>query len=1191
MDSQTYLLQQTPNKQLEEQLQTNQSVLYLGLQGAAKSLLAATLYDQMTERKLVIVAADSIQAEQYIDDLASLSPDTPLYLYNVPDSVAADWAIASPEALSEQIEALDFLQNDQAEGICVIPLLGLKKRVTPPEIWRNLSQTYQLNDEVAARDLLANLLAMGYERVSMTMKPGEVSLRGDIIDVYPLTADGPMRISLGFDEVERITSIDPETQKSIEDKKSIHIIPAHTFTYSKSTLQEKAPQLVDQITPLLNQADDDAVKKQMLSVIENEAAAWANGEETQWTRYLQSYIYDETATIVDYLKEDVVMVIDDYARLVENELLLENNVQTHLQSLADSGHLPKQLSLYENAREQLNQFTGRQFYLATLQKGLGHLTFDALYQFHTRPVTNFFEQSEVIKVEFEAWQRTKRTVVVWLKDNAQVRHFQNQLRDLDIQSEATAIDQIFPQKINLVVGGLSSSIEFVQEKVVHLASQDIFKEKKRRRRRQPKLSNAERLKNYQELEPGDYVVHVNHGIGRFVGLDTITIDGIHNDYLSIMFADNASIHVPIDQLHLIQKYVSSEGKEPKLHKMGGTKWAKTKQKVSSKVEDIADELIDLYAERQAQKGYAFSEDTPEQAEFEAAFPYTETEDQVQSIQEMKQDMEKEQPMDRLLVGDVGFGKTEVAMRGIFKALMDGKQTAFLVPTTVLAQQHYETLIERFADFPFHIELLSRFRTKAQQKEAIDGLAKGKVDIIVGTHRLLSKDVKFLDLGLLIVDEEQRFGVKDKERLKALKENVDVLTLTATPIPRTLNMSMLGVRDLSVIETPPANRFPVQTFVMEQHYGAITDAISREIMRGGQVFYLFNNVRDIEKKASELQDLVPDARIGIAHGQMTVLQLETVMMAFVEGEYDVLVTTTIIETGVDIPNANTLIVENADRMGLSTLYQLRGRVGRSSRVAYAYFMYRPERMLSEVSEKRLAALRDFTELGSGFKIAMRDLSIRGAGNLLGKQQHGFVDSVGFDLYSQMLNEAVARKQGKKPQEKPQDVEIDLQVDAYIPESYIADSKQKIEIYKRVNTITDQDAMWDLDDELMDRFGEPPVEVQLLLQVGAIKSYAQNTRAIMIKRVRKNIAITFTSGIDQSVWTPAIFEALEDIPLQLQIKEVDGQLQMNLGIKQRQTEEWLDDILQFFSRFNRLIKKQGLAINSEEDDREDNEGDEA
>ena len=629
-------------------------------------------------------------------------------------------------------------------------------------------------------------------------------------------------------------------------------------------------------------------------------------------------------------------------------------------------------------------------------------------------------------------------------------------------------------------------------------------------------------------------------------MKTLEVGGHHHDYMTILYQDDAKLFIPVSQLDKIQKYVSSESKTPRVNKLGGSEWAKTKRRVANKIEDIADELVDLYAKREAEKGYAFTPDDSYQKEFEDAFPYTETPDQLRSAKEIKQDMEKTKPMDRLLIGDVGYGKTEVALRAAFKAVQDGKQVAFLAPTTVLAQQHYETMEQRFENFPVEIGILSRFNTAKEIKETIENLETGKLDIVVGTHRLLSKDVKFADLGLLIIDEEQRFGVKHKERLKELKTSVDVLTLTATPIPRTLNMSMLGVRDLSVIETAPMNRYPIQTYVIEKNYGVIVDGIKREIERGGQVFYLHNRVDDIEKVASELESLVPEAKVAYIHGRMTETQLENILIDFIDGEYDVLVTTTIIETGVDIPNVNTLFVDNADRMGLSQLYQLRGRVGRSNRIAYAYFMYQPNKVLTEVAEKRLEAIKDFTELGSGFKIAMRDLSIRGAGNLLGKQQHGFIDSVGYDLYTQMLNDAVAKKRGKEIKVKT-DAELNLDLEAYLPADYITDPKQKVEIYKRIHQFENEDQYIEVQDDLIDRFGEYPIEVHNLLEVGLLKMYADAALVDSVSQNKKTIEIELSDKLNGKLDIKDVFKVLSVTKFSTTLGNKNQKIQIKLNIQ--------------------------------------------
>ncbi|MBF1712008.1 MAG: transcription-repair coupling factor, partial [Streptococcus sp.] len=742
--------------------------------------------------------------------------------------------------------------------------------------------------------------------------------------------------------------------------------------------------------------------------------------------------------------------------------------------------------------------------------------------------------------------------------------------DFDIKS-VISNGTVLEGQLQIMVGKMHNGFELPEDKFAILTERELFNKLTKRAPRNQKISNAERLKSYTELAVGDYVVHVNHGVGVYQGMETLEIGGIHQDYMSIHYQDGGNLFVPVSQIKLVQKYVSSDAKVPKLNKLGGTEWAKTKRKVTAKIEDIADELIELYAKRDAEKGYAFSRDTVEQQEFEQAFPYTETQDQLRSVAEIKEDMQKDKPMDRLLVGDVGYGKTEVAMRAVFKAVMDGKQAAVLVPTTILAEQHYENFVQRFSDYPFTIGLLSRFRSKKEQEETIEKLRKGAVDIVIGTHRLLSKDVQFLDLGLLIVDEEQRFGVKHKERLKQLKSQVDVLTLTATPIPRTLHMSMLGVRDLSVIETPPANRYPVQTFVMEQNPMTIRDGIEREMARGGQVFYLYNRVETIEKKADELRALVPGCRVGVIHGQMSETTLENILYQFIEGEYDVLVTTTIIETGVDIPNVNTLFIENADRMGLSQLYQLRGRVGRTNRIAYAYLMYQPDKVLTEVSEKRLQAMRDFTELGSGFKIAMRDLSIRGAGNLLGKQQHGFIDSVGFDLYSQLLSEAVLKKQGKEVKSEEETVEIDLQIDAYIPASYIQDERQKIEMYKRIRSIDSVEAYEELLDDFIDRFGDFPDEVSALAEVGLIKHYANEIDVVSIKRKDNSVTITIAPPSATRLQGVPVFEALGPVKLPAQVANKGESLQILLNITQKPVDLWLEQVKLFVKTCGEILAR--------------------
>ncbi|GAY74173.1 transcription-repair coupling factor [Lentilactobacillus kosonis] len=875
-------------------------------------------------------------------------------------------------------------------------------------------------------------------------------------------------------------------QRSIENIKSSVIYPASDLIMTTEQRQSVVNQLQMKLKTTVSDLDDEAAQV-LQSNLDVKITDLSNGLNDPYWLLFSQLLYPEQTSIIDYLAADGVVVFDEYSKITEANVQLladeqdwlEDKISQH-EILPDSNYTSDFKATFKN-----NQHGS--VLLSLFKKGLTNLKFSQISQINTRPMQQFFSSMPMLKGEVDRWLKSQTTVIMMVEDEKRLDKVANTLADFDVNVSIATPTKLLAGKVQLIANGLDNGFELPQNKLAVITERELFQKVTKKHRKMTTFSNAERIKSYTDLKPGDFVVHVNHGIGRYEGMKTMEVDGKHQDYLTITYKDNAQLFIPVTQLNLIQKYVSSEDKHPRINKLGGSEWAKTKQKVASKIEDIADDLIELYAKRSAQKGFAFPKDDALQHDFENEFPYNETPDQMRSAQEIKRDMENARPMDRLLVGDVGYGKTEVALRAAFKAIEVGKQVAFLVPTTILAQQHYETMQDRFADYPIEVRVLSRFQTKAEIKATLADLQDGTVDVVVGTHRILSKDVGFKDLGLLIIDEEQRFGVKHKERIKELRSNVDVLTLTATPIPRTLNMSMMGIRDLSVIETPPANRYPIQTYVMEQNAGAIRDAIEREMARGGQVFYLHNRVGDIEKTVANLAELVPDARIAYIHGKMTENQLENVLYEFINGEYDVMVTTTIIETGVDIPNVNTLFVENADRMGLSQLYQLRGRIGRSSRVAYAYFMYQPNKSLTEVGEKRLEAIRDFTELGSGFKIAMRDLSIRGAGNLLGKQQHGFVDSVGYDLYTQMLSDAVAKKRGATVTQTTSAL-IELDVEAYLPSDYIDDSQQKIELYKRIRQLDGKAQLDEITDDLIDRFGDFPVAVDNLLKIAEIKMNA-------------------------------------------------------------------------------------------------------
>lgn len=965
---------------------------------------------------------------------------------------------------------------------------------------------------------------------------------------------------------------DASTQRSIKNVDEVEILPATDFILPVNEFERVEEKLAEQYEQLKKQADGEDELEQLANRFEPLLTDLKQHQLTNEFLTYTNLIYPQGHSLLDYLSADGAVHIDDWTRIKQTAKEIGEEELGWLEDKAKHHQILQAVSLGHDVSKLISSDKHAQDFWALFRKGMGQLRFKVLTDFGSRTMQRFFGQMPLLKTEMQRWLDQGQTVILMATSKERRNQIAQTMDDFGIKVTSTELNHLQQNVVQLVPTNLANGFEIPQMGLVIITEGEMFKQVKKRRIRPQKLANAERIKNYLDLKPGDYVVHVNHGIGIFSGIRTMEVDGVHQDYMVINYRNNAQIFVPVTQLNLVQKYVSAESKTPHINKLGGNEWAKTKRRVASKVEDIADELVDLYAKRETEKGYAFPKDDYLQKQFDANFPYSETRDQLRSITEIKEDMEKAKPMDRLLVGDVGYGKTEVALRAIFKAVTGGKQVAFLVPTTVLAQQHYDTMKKRFEGFPIEIALMSRFKTRKELKETEKGLADGTVDVVVGTHRILSKDVHFKDLGLLIVDEEQRFGVKHKEKLKQLKNNVDVLTLTATPIPRTLHMSMLGVRDLSVLETPPAGRYPIQTYVMEQNSGAIRDGILREMQRGGQVYYLHNRVMDIEETVARLQQLVPEARIGYIDGQMSENQLESVLYEFIQGGYDVLVTTSIIETGVDIPNVNTLFVENADRMGLAQLYQIRGRIGRSNRVAYAYFMYQPNKVLTELGEKRLAAIRDFTELGSGFKIAMRDLSIRGAGNLLGKQQHGFIDSVGYDLYSSMLSDAVAKKQGKKQVDKS-DAEIELGVEAYLPDDYINDQQQKIELYKTIRTAASDEELLDIQGDLIDRFGDYPTAVGNLLLISQLKLHADLAMIASIKRQRDQIMITFTEKGSQNITAPQIIKELAQTKFKATIGENDQQLNVRLVIQPKMTvDDWLHQLLKFVTALSNLKKNK-------------------
>ncbi|GEK34491.1 transcription-repair coupling factor [Kurthia sibirica] len=1085
-----------------EQLMTainsgQQGQLITGLSGSARSAFIDTIFEE-TAASIYVVAPNMLQAQSLYEDLSKLVGEASVHYYPADEFIAADMAVASPELRAQRIETLDHLLHDR-RGIYIIPSAGMRKIMAPKEQWMSLRVAIKVGQDLDIEQLLQQLVTMGYVRNGMVTTPGEFAVRGGIIDLYPPYFDEPVRLELFDTEVDSIRTFSADNQRSIAKLESLTILPAAEVVLTTTMRQELALRLEHGLADSLKKVRTDDVKMSLIENIQADIAMLQQGELPDFINRYGSLLYEKPAFIGDYFDKKGIVIFEELSRIQEVMEAWDKEEKDWTLELIAEGKLVHSVKPSYSFKEIVENVEQRKIFFSLFARSFSGIKFTEITSFSCKPMQRFHGQMTLLKAEIERWKSEKFTVLFITEDAERLGQMQNLLNDYDIQIQLGEPNGI---GVFAMEGKLNSGFEMPMQHVAVVTEEELFKQQPKKKSRPKTMTNAERIKSYTEIKPGDYVVHVHHGIGKYLGIETLEMNGHFKDYLNIRYRADDKLFVPVDQIDLIQKYVGSEDREPKLHKLGGVEWKRTKSKVSAAVQDIADDLIKLYAEREAAKGYAFSPDDADMRQFEEAFPYEETVDQLRTIEEVKIDMEKERPMDRLVCGDVGYGKTEIAIRAAYKAVLDGKQVAFLVPTTILAQQHFETLSNRFQDIGVNIGLLSRFRSKKQQTETLQQLQAGTVDIVIGTHRILSKDVVFKDLGLLIVDEEQRFGVTHKEKIKSLKTNVDVLTLTATPIPRTLHMSMVGVRDLSVIETPPANRFPVQTYVMEHNGALVREAIEREMARGGQVFYLHNRVDDMAKEVDKIQMLVPEARIGHAHGKMTETQLESVILGFLEGEFDVLVTTTIIETGMDIPNVNTLIVNNADRMGLSQLYQLRGRVGRSNRVAYAYFMYQRDKVLTEVAEQRLQAVKEFTELGSGFKIAMRDLSIRGAGNLLGSQQHGFIDSVGFDLYSQMLEEAVVEKQTGKKKSQEQDVEIILPYDAYIPDSYIQDGYQKIQMYKRIKGIETEEDYLEINEELVDRFGDIPAEVQLLMRIARMKAWARLVGVDSIK-VKKGI----------------------------------------------------------------------------------------
>jgi transcription-repair coupling factor (superfamily II helicase) len=1076
-----------------------------GISDTQKSLIASAVCEN-THKSCLIITHNEIVARKIYEDIGFLNPSKGLLLSSG-EVIFRKIDARSSEIKQQRLQTIDELLSGETKIVCT-SVEALLHKMIPPSRFKELKRKVSLGDIVDINEFVSVFYVAGYERVDMVEGKGQFSIRGGIIDFYPLTAKNPVRIELFDDEVDSIRYFDPMTQRSIEKIKTIEINAARELLLYDNELKSAAQVLEHALGKRLKALNSAGKKKEaekLSEVIKEDIDKLNQGVYFEGLERYLSFFKLEFNSILDYLK-DFIIIIDEPNRVRQRYDNIELEFQEQFKGLLASNEvLPEQYGTFFTYDQLLTKFkTSKCISFNTLLKSSTDFKPDAIISFISRSMHPFHGKLDLLMDELQLWKSKKYKVIILSGTEEKGRRLVQSLIDQNIEAiYKSGLDmELQDGHIVVIPGTLNSGFEFPSIRYAVISDREVFTAPKKEG---PK-KKGRLIKVFTDLKVGDFVVHENHGIGQYVGIEKLTVGGLTRDYLNIKYGGNDKLYIPTDQLDMIQKYIGGEDKLPKLNKLGSAEWNKIKSKAQHSIQALAIDLLKLYAERQQKIGYAFSADSRWQKEFEDMFPYEETEDQLRCIEEIKKDMEDERVMDRLLCGDVGYGKTEVALRAAFKCVMDGKQAAILAPTTILAQQHYNTCIQRFGSFPIKIDVLSRFKSASELKKAAQDLKSGNVDIIVGTHKLLQESIKFKDLGLLVIDEEQKFGVGHKEKIKSIKTNLDVLTLSATPIPRTLHMSMIGIRDISLIEEPPEERYPVQTYVMEHNEDVIRDAIFKEIARGGQVYFLHNRVRSIAKAAARIKELVPEARVAYAHGQMDEKLLEDTMLDFYNGEYDVLVCTTIIEAGLDIPNVNTIIIVDADKMGLSQLYQLRGRVGRSNRLAYSYFTYQKDKVLSEVAEKRLQAIKEFTEFGSGFKIAMRDLEIRGTGNLLGKEQHGHMEAIGYDLFIKMLEETLQELKGETPLKRV-DTSIELQINAYIPETYIADENQKIEMYKKIASISNQQDLFDIEEEIEDRFGDIPTMVRNLLSIAYVKQQAQLCGISNISQRNNNITIKF------------------------------------------------------------------------------------
>ena len=1103
--------------------------------------------NQYNKKPILLITYNEIQAKQILEIIENFEKEKAV-LFSKKEIVTYDFVAESKDLPYERIETLNKIK-DKKNLIVVTTIEALMQKLPPKEIlFKNILE-FKVGDIYNLEELKKTLVNLGYSRCEFIEGRGQFSVRGGIVDISINETLG-VRIEFWGDEVDSIRNFNITSQRSINTLDKIKIYPAHEFV-----LDNSIDEICKKITKkLVEENQEETIKKDIEQIKSGNYIAKID-------KYFNEF-YDKQSTLLEYLNDNYLIILDEISKIEARQRnILQDNSNLIKNLIEKEKIIPEAL---ENITSiDLNQLENEKSVIYFEKQDIVTNRQAEKYTFNYRQINYYKSEIENLFEDIKRWNKEQKSIYVMVSTKEKAKKLKEILEKeeiactIDEKLDKTIIVKSTEKIVTITIGKLPNGFENFEINQVVVSADELIEGKKKKTFANKAYKEGEKVV-FADLKIGDYVVHKNYGIGIFVGVNTITADGTTKDYIKLKYKDDAILYVPTSQLDSIRKYVGGDAINPPINSLGSKDWIKTKEKVKKNLRAVAKELIELYAKREKAKGYAFSKDTPWQSQFENSFQYQETDDQLRCIEEVKKDMENQRPMDRLLCGDVGYGKTEVAIRAAFKAVMDHKQVAYLVPTTVLAQQQYEEFRDRMAEFPIKVDILNRFKSKKYQDEVVKKLKLGEVDIVIGTHRMLSKDVEFKDIGLLIIDEEHRFGVKAKEKIKEYKSNIDVLTMTATPIPRTMHMSIVGIRDMSVIYEPPHNRKPVQTYVLEYDQEVIKEAITKELERDGQVFYIYNRVDTIQKKADEISRLVPEAKVSYAHGRMSGNQIEEIMQDFIDKKSNVLVCTTILESGIDIANANTIIVENADRMGLAALYQIRGRVGRSDRQAYAYITYRKDKMLSEEADKRLKAIKEFTEFGSGFKIAMRDLEIRGAGSLLGEIQSGHLEQVGYDTYCNLLDEVVKEMQGTEI-EPDIDIQIDLNVTSYIPDEYIEDSAQKIEIYQNIALCRKEEDIQNVVDEIIDRFGNMPAELENLLDIARIKYLAKPFSISKIASKRTAVVFTF----EQSKY---------EIDLQKLLKTYKNRIKFSPGIKTMITLEIgttnerqiLNDVTEFLKR---------------------------